>query len=120
MLGSTTVTVSHNRMQQYSAKPISPVMQFVLLLTPVVMSCFFLVYALAGWVVEGRHKLNWSLEAPAVATWTAIGVVTYCIVVLLYARWKGATRYHVLYVSSWGHIFISVLLTISVFVAVKL
>ena len=107
-------------MKQNSAKPISPVTQFVLLLTPVVMSCFFLVYALTGWIVEGRDMLNWALEAPGVATWVGAGLMLYCLAVLAYARWKGAARYHVLNVSSWGHILPAVLLTVSVFITVKL
>lgn len=103
-------------MKQNSAKRISPVTQFVLLLTPVVMTCFFLVYALAGWVVDGRDKYNWSIEAREVAVWVGAGIVTYCLLVMLYAWWKGAARYHVLNLSSWLHIVMAVLLTISVFV----
>lgn len=107
-------------MTQNSINPISPVAQFSLLLTPVVMSCFFLVYALTGLIVEGRDKLLWSIEALDVAFFTAAGIVAYCIVVLLYARWKGATRYHVLNISSVGHIALSVVLGICVLVTVKL
>ncbi len=84
------------------------------------MSCFFLVYALAGVVVEGRHKVNWSIEAPGVAIWVGAGIILYSVCVLLYAWWKGAVRYHVLNLSSWGHILLAVMLTISVFVSVKL
>jgi len=107
-------------MKQNSVKPISPVAQFSLLLTPVVISCFFLVYSLTGWIVEGRDKLNWALEAPDVAKWTGGGIVIYCLVVLAYARWKGATRYHVLNVSSWGHIILALLLCMSVYITAKL
>lgn len=95
-------------------------MQFVLLLTPVVMSCFFLVFSLTGWIVEGRDKLTWALEAPGVALWVGAGIIIYSLVVMAYARWKGAARYHVLNVSSFGHIILAVLLTISVFITVKL
>ena len=105
---------------QNSVKPISPAVQFALLLSPVVMSCFFLVYALAGLVIEGRDKVNWAIEAPNVALYTTLGIVTYCVVVMLYARWKGASRDHVLNISSVGHILLSVLLLICVFVTVKL
>ncbi len=106
-------------MKQNSVKRISPVTQFVLLLSPVVMTCFFLVYAIAGWVVDGREKFNWSVEAPSVASWTGAGIIAYGVLVLLYARWKGAARYHVLILSSWMHIVLAVLLTVSVFIAAK-
>lgn len=107
-------------MTQNSVNPISPVAQFSLLLAPVVMSCFFLVYALTGLIIEGRDLLLWSIEAPDVAFYTGMGIVAYCIVVMVYARLKGATRYHVLNISSIGHIVLSVLLGICVLVTVKL
>ena len=107
-------------MTQNSINPISPVVQFVLLLTPVVISCFFLVYSLTGWIIEGRDKLNWALEAPGVAMWVGAGSLIYSFLVMAYTRWKGAERYHVLIISSWGHILLAVLLTVSVFITVKL
>jgi len=107
-------------MAQNSVKPISPVTQFSLLLIPVVMSCFFLVYALTGWILDGRDRLNWSLEAPDVALWVSAGIIAYSFVVMLYARFKGAVRYHVLNISSVAHIVLSVLLTASVFITVNL
>ena len=107
-------------MTQNSLNPISPVAQFSLLLAPVVMSCFFLVYALTGLIVDGRDKLLWSIEALDVAVYTGAGIVAYSIVVMLYARWKGATRYHVLNISSIGHIVLSIVLVICVFVTVKM
>lgn len=107
-------------MKQNSVKPISPVTQFVLLLSPVVMSCFFLVYSLTGWIIAGRDRLNWALEAPGVALWVGAGIVLYCLLVMIYARWKGAEQLHVLYVSSWGHMLLAILLTVSVLITVKL
>ena len=106
-------------MKQNSVKRISPVAQFAMLLAPVVMSCFFLVYSLTGLIVEGREKLIWALEAPDVAMWTGAGIIAYSLVVLAFARWKGAVRYHVLNVSSWAHIILSVLLAASIFVTAK-
>jgi len=49
-----------------------------------------------------------------------LGVIAYSVLVLLYARWKGAAKYHLLVISSWGHIVLSILLTASVFITVKL
>lgn len=84
------------------------------------MTCFFLVYSLTGWILEGRDKMNWSLEAPGVAVWVGTSIVAYCLVVMLYAHWKGASRYHWLNLSSWTHIILALLLTASVFVSVNL
>lgn len=107
-------------MTQNSVNPVSPVAQFALLLTPVVMSCFFLVYALTGWIVDGRDKMLWSIEALDVALYTAFGIIVYSLAVMIYARFKGAERFHVLNLSSIGHIILAILLGISVFVTVNM
>ena len=46
-----------------SPRPVSPVWQFICLLAPVVMTGFYLVYALVGLVIDGSDKLKWSDEA---------------------------------------------------------
>jgi len=102
-----------------SRPPVSPVLQFVLLLTPVVMTCFYLVYALTGWVVDGRDKLTWSIEAEGVAIWVGSGIVLYSLLVLLLAHYKGAGSKHILVYSSVLHIVLALLLTISIFVSVR-
>lgn len=106
---------------EISSKPtISPVAQFTLLLTPVVMTCFYLVYALTGWVIDGRDKFNWSLEATRVALWVGSGIVVYSLLVLLFVRYKGAGKKHILVYSSFLHIGIAILTTVSVFVCVRM
>ena len=102
-----------------SRPPVSPVLQFVLLLSPVVMTCFYLVYALTGWVIEGRDKLNWSIEAGGVAFWVGSGIVLYSLLVLLLAYYKGAGSKHILVYSSVLHIVLALLLTLSIFVSVR-
>lgn len=61
--------------------PIGPVMQFALLIVPMVISGFFLVYALTGWILEGRDHLNWSLEAEKVAVYVGLATLAYCMLV---------------------------------------
>ncbi len=85
-----------------------------------VISCFYLVYSLTGWILEGRDHLNWSLEAPEVGLYVLAGTVVYCVLVMAYARFKGAARYHPLNVSSIGHIILAILLTVSIFITVRL
>jgi len=99
---------------------VGPVMQFSLLIVPLVMNCFFMVYSLVGWIIEGRDKLNWSLEAESVAYWVCAGILVYCVLVVAYTRWRGGRRWHPLVVSSVGHMVVALLLTLSVFITVRL
>ncbi len=99
---------------------VGPVLQFSLFIVPIVMNCFYMVYSLAGWIIDGRDKLNWSLEAPTVGLWVCVGMLLYCLLVLGYVRWRGGNFWHPLSVSSIAHIIISLLLTLSIFVTVKL
>lgn len=113
---------SEDRVSVHHSKPysVSPVLLFALLMVPVVINCFFIVYALVGWILEGRDKLNWSLEAVELASWTALVVVFWCAMQLLYARWKKLPSGHILRISSYGHLFIAVLMTLSVIITVRL
>ena len=97
-----------------------PVTQFALLLIPIVLNCFFMVYALTGWILEGRDKLNWSLEAWGVAQWVSLVVTVYCVLVILAARLRGGAWTHPLCVSSIGHLLIVLILAASVFVNIRL
>ena len=100
--------------------PIGPVMQFALLIVPIVISGFFLVYALTGWILEGRDHLNWSLEAEKVAVYVGFATLAYCTVVALWVRLKGGARWHPLIVSSVGHVVLAALLVASIFVTTRL
>ncbi len=99
---------------------VGPVMQFSLLMVPLVMSCFFVVYAMAGWVIDGRDRLNWAVEAPTVSVWVALSMFAFGGLVIAYVRWRGGSWWHPLIVSSVGHIVLAVLMTLSVFITVKL
>jgi hypothetical protein len=102
------------------ARVVGPVMQFSLLIVPVVMNCFYMVYSLTGWILSGRDKLNWSLEAETVGYWVLVGIVVYCVLVCVYTLFRGGNRWHPLVISSVGHMVIAVLLTISIYITVKL
>jgi len=99
---------------------VGPVMQFSLLIVPVVMNCFYMVYSLTGWIISGRDKLNWSLEAESVGYWVLISVVVFCALVCAFTFYRGGSRWHPLVISSIGHIVIAVLLTISILITVHL
>lgn len=103
-----------------NSSAVGPVTQFALLLVPIVMSCFFVVYAMAGWVVDGRDRMNWSVEAPTVGVWVLLGMLGFCGLVIAYTRWRGGSWWHPLVVSSIGHMVLSVVLTLSILITVKL
>lgn len=111
-----------DRVSAHHGKPylVSPVLLFTMLMVPIVINCFFIVYALVGWILEGRDKFNWSLEAIELALWTAIVVAVWCALQLLYARWKKLPRGHILRISSYGHVVIAALMTLSVIITVRL
>lgn len=97
-----------------------PVLHFTLLLVPIVMNCFFMVYALTGWIIDGRDKLNWSLEAVSVGVWVTVGMIIFCLLIILFTRLRGGSKWHPLVVSSAGHIIIALTLMLSIFITVKL
>jgi len=110
------------RVAVHHGKPylMSPVLLFALLMIPIVMNCFFIVYSLVGWILEGRDKFNWSLEAEEVALWVGAVIIAWSALQLLYARWKGLPAGHILRISSYGHIMIAVIMTLSVIITVRL
>ena len=99
---------------------VHPVTQFVLLIVPVVMSGFFLVYSLTGLILEGRDRLNWSLEALDVALWVGGGIVVYSLLVILFANFKRLGRMHILPISAILHLVLALILTAVVYIIVKL
>lgn len=111
-----------DRVSAHHGKPylMPPVLLFSMLMVPVVMNCFFMVYALVGWILEGRDKYNWQLEAITVSLRVAMVVLGWCAMQLLYARWKQLPRGHILRISSYGHALIAVLMTLSVIITVRL
>jgi len=82
-----------------SDSKISPVLQFVLLIVPTVMTGFYLVYALVGLILEDRDMDNWSIEAAEVSLWVGGTIALFSVLVLLYARMKGLPATHLLSIS---------------------
>ncbi len=97
-----------------------PVLQFSLLIVPVVINCFYMVYSLTGWILDGRDKLNWAIEAPTVGIWVLVVTMGFSGLVLAYTRWRGGSWWHPLSVSSIGHVVLALLLTASILISVKL
>ena len=101
------------------SRPVGPVLQFLLLLVPFVMNGFFVVYALTGWVIEGRDKLNWSLEAGGVARWVGLGMLGFCALVVAFVRLSGGRWRHPLILSSTAHAAFALLMVVLVAVATR-
>ncbi len=99
---------------------VGPVMQFSLLIVPMVMNGFYMVYSLTGWILSGRDKRNWSLEAEGVGLWVLLGMAIFCGLVVAFVYLRGGGRWHPLVISSAGHMVVAVLLTLSIFITIRL
>ena len=99
-------------------RPISPILQFILLIVPTVMTGFFMVYSLTGLILEGRDKYNWSLEAVTVSVRVGVGISVFSLLVLALAWYHKLPRTHLLVLSGWTHLIIAIVLTIVVFLIV--
>ncbi len=95
---------------------ISPVLQFVLLILPVVFSSFFLVFAVVGLVLDEREKAQWAVEAWDVSLMTAGMIIGFSLLVLLLVMLRDLGVKHILALSSFFHIALSLLLTLLVLV----
>ena len=102
-----------NYMTQDAAQPrsVSPVWQFVCLLAPVVMTGFYMVYALVGLVIDGSDKLKWSEEALQVGYLATFIIFVINLLVMLYAYFRRLRFSHLLWISPITHIAIAVVLT---------
>lgn len=98
---------------------LSPVWQFVLLIVPIVMNGFFLVYAITGWLIDGRNLVNWSIEAPSVALYVGAGMTLFCVLVLLLLKWRGLSWRHPVGLSSIAHAVLALLLASMIAGAVR-
>lgn len=99
-------------------RPVSPVWQFVCLLAPIVMTGFYLVYALVGLVIEGSDKMKWGDEALQVGSLVTVIVIALNVLVMLYALYHKLRLSHLLWISPIVHIGIALSLTAMVAVIV--
>lgn len=97
--------------QSSGPRPVSPVWQFVCLLAPVVMTGFYLVYALVGLIIEGSDKIKWSDEALQVGLLNTLIIVSINGLVMAYALYHRLKVTHLLWVSPIVHILIALTLT---------
>jgi len=84
-----------------------------------VMNGFYMVYSLTGWILSGRDKRNWSLEAEGVGLWVLLGMAIFCALVVAFVYLRGGGRWHPLVISS-AHMVVAVLLTLSIFITIRL
>lgn len=97
-------------------RSVSPVWQFVCLLAPVVMTGFYLVYALVGLVIDGANKLKWTEEALQVGALNTMIILAINGLVMAYAFFHRLKLSHVLWVSPLVHIVIALLLTLLIWI----
>ena len=91
---------------------VSPVLQFISLLAPVVLTGFYLVYGLVGLVIEGQSKIKWSDEALIVGLRVMLLIVFMNALVMAYAFVKRVPKSHLLWISPITHIAIGAALTV--------
>lgn len=96
-------------------RPISQLLQFALLLAPVVMTCFYFVYALVGFFIDGSSKMRWDEEAQEVGLGVLGLVLGYCAFSLFIVWVKRGGLYHPVTVSSFVHGIIAICLTALIF-----
>ncbi len=93
----------------------SPVLQFFLLLWPIVFTCFYFIYAVLGLAVSGDDLLYWQAESRSVAGIVAPGILMFVTACLLYVAWRRLGLHHPVAVSSLIHGIICVALTALIF-----
>jgi len=91
---------------------VSPIVQFISLLAPFVMTGFFLVYALVGLILEGDSLMRWCDEALEVGLFVLLIIAGLNLPVMAYAYFKRLPIRHVLWISPIGHIAIAIVLTL--------
>ena len=97
-------------------RPISPLLQFALLLAPVVMTCFYIVYAVVGLFIDGASKMRWDEEAQAVGLGTLGLILGYCAFSLLIVWLKRGGLHHPVTITSIVHSLIAISLTVLIFI----
>lgn len=93
----------------------SPVLQFFLLLWPIVFTCFYFIYAVLGLAVSGDDLLYWRAESRDVAGIVAPGILGFVGLCLLLVAWRRLGLYHPVAVSSLIHGIICIALTALIF-----
>lgn len=99
---------------EVSAPRVSPIITFISLLAPIVITSFYLVYALVGLVIDGQSKIKWSDEALVVGLRVMLLIVLMNAVVIFYAWVKKVSKTHLLWVSPLVHIGIGLALTLMI------
>jgi len=93
------------------ARPVSPLWQFIFLLAPVVMTGFYTIYAIVGLFIDGGDKRKWSDEALEVGLMVLAIIVGMNVLVMLYAYFHRLKLSHLLWVSPFVHIGLTLVLT---------
>lgn len=107
--------MTHVRETDPNRPKMAPVLQFFLLLWPIVFTCFYFIYALLGLVVSGDDLLYWQAESRNVAGVVAPGILAFVGVCLAYVAWLRLGLYHPVAVSSLLHGIICIALTALIF-----
>lgn len=99
-------------------RPINPALQLLILLVPVVLNGFFLVYALVGLILEGDSMQRWRDEALEVSLWVCAVILGYSLFQHLLMRARQLPANSLLNISAIGHAVLGIVLAALVVVLV--
>ncbi len=88
-----------------------PLKSFALMLFPWVMTGFYFVYALLGWVLEPNEFIRWAYEAREVSNGILLLTVILNVPSWLYGHYHGLPWLSRLKISATFHILIALMLT---------
>ena len=95
-------------------RPVHPALQLLLMLAPIAMNGFFLVYALVGVFLDGKEHLRWSGEALSVASWICFIMLGYSLFLYAIARLRQLRGWCLLNIAAVGHAALAVALLLIV------
>lgn len=95
-------------------RPVHPALQLLLLLAPIALNGFFLVYALVGMFLEGKDRLYWTDEALDVAGWVCIVMLGYSLFLHAIARLRRLRGWVLLNIAAAAHAGIAIALLLIV------
>lgn len=95
-------------------RPVHPALQLLLMLAPIALNGFFLIYALVGLFLEGKEHLYWSGEALEVSLWMCLIMLAYSLFLYAIARLRRLPGWCLINIAAVGHAGLAIVLLLIV------